>query len=118
MDVSSKATLCTYNPLFSRKNNNSNSLGVRSISWWRDGKQLLTGGVDAVVQVWDLNNSDLNSPKALLELKGHADSIQKCKIVKHMNSTLTITESYGHTIHVWDVSNVTNSNSEDCLYLY
>ena len=75
MDVSYKATMYTCNPLFSRTHNKSNSLGVRSISWWRDGKQLLTGGDDAVVQVWDLNNSDLNSPKALLELKGHADSI-------------------------------------------
>jgi U3 small nucleolar RNA-associated protein 15 len=104
-DATSRATLATFR---------STSLAVRTVSWLRNGKQVLSGGDDGVLRLWNLNKSvgasNADGDRSTLALKGHADAI-RCALVWQPRTTsttsdwkeLAISGSYDHTIRIWNM---------------
>lgn len=111
VDITTRATLKTFQAKTS--STSTNQLGIRSVTWGRDGKKIISGGEDAVLRIWDLGGED--SSKALRTLKGHADAIRVCKLAKisggidgnsasNKASLVAVTGSYDHTLRLWDLT--------------
>jgi len=102
-DATSRATLCTF-----RTPRQQASLAVRTVSWLRNGKQVLSGGDDGVLRLWNLNSIGQNSNDSTLALRGHADAI-RCALMWQPRNTasdwkeLAISGSYDHTIRLWNM---------------
>ena len=130
VDVNTRATLRTYqsqissNALSNKKattttTTTTTTMGIRSILWTRDGKKIVSGGDDAILRIWDLGAEDTTKP--IQEFIGHADAIRVCRLAKiHLHSKKTtnvvVTGSYDHTLRLWDLSSLSNmetNNDED-----
>lgn len=115
VDIKTRATLRT----FRASSKDSSAIGIRSVLWGRDGKKIVSAGDDAILRIWDISGEDADKP--LLQLKGHADTIRVCKMVKvpslapsntdksssgghATGSILAVTGSYDHTLRLWDFS--------------
>jgi U3 small nucleolar RNA-associated protein 15 len=104
-DATSRATLCTFF---------AGEFAIRTVSWLRNGKQVISGGSDGVLRKWDLNSSTLEKTKACLEWKGHSDAI-KCALVWQPRNTnvdwkeLAISGSSDYTIRIWNMQQDENS---------
>jgi U3 small nucleolar RNA-associated protein 15 len=114
-DVTSRATLCTFKA--------GAQHAVRTVSWMRSGKQVVSGGDDGVLRLWNLSQVTTSDSKAELALRGHGDAI-RCAVVWQppRSSTsawkeLAMTGSYDHTIRVWNLENPSegNQNNDRCL---
>jgi U3 small nucleolar RNA-associated protein 15 len=104
-DATSRSTLCTF-----RTPREESSLAVRTVSWLRNGKQVVSGGDDAVLRLWNLNQIGNGNDDSTLALRGHGDAI-RCALVWQPRNTiqdcdwheLAISGSYDHTIRIWNV---------------
>ena len=113
-DATSRATLCTFQ--------SPATLAIRSISWFRDGQNILAAGDDAVARVWSVSESALSAENSQIELSGHGDAI-RCAALwqasfkvksKWAHPSIAFTASYDHTIRVWNVDSVENAEGR-CL---
>lgn len=108
-DVTMRSTLSTLR---------ANKLPVRSVAWFRNGQNILTGGDDAVGRIWDLSSTEKAKPT--LSLVGHGDAIRctalwqkpKTEFSSTEWSQLAITGSYDHTIRVWNVASIQSGMDE------
>lgn len=117
-DATSRATLATFR--------STPSLPIQTVSWLRNGKQVLSGGNDGVLRLWNLNAvSSQEREKSTLVFKGHGDAI-RCALVWQPRQTSTTTiewkqlamsGSYDHTIRIWnmDEPNNTTIDNSRCL---
>jgi U3 small nucleolar RNA-associated protein 15 len=109
-DVTMRSTLSTLS---------ASKLPVRSVEWFRNGQNILSGGDDAIGRVWDLSSTQKGKP--LLKLVGHGDVIRctalwqkpTTKATSTEWSQLAMTGSYDHTIRVWNVQDVQAKLQED-----
>jgi U3 small nucleolar RNA-associated protein 15 len=88
-DATSRATLCTFR----------GEHAVRTVSWLRNGKQIVSGGDDALLRLWNLDGEGMT-------FKGHGDAIRCALVWQPRNGEwkeLAISGSYDHTIRLWNM---------------
>lgn len=73
-------------------------VGVRSVSWSKNGERLLTGADDGIARIWDLRSP--SSPP--LELRGHAKAIQRASF--SATDELVVTASLDGTACIWSTA--------------
>ena len=108
-DATSRATLCTFR----------GTHAVRTVSWLRNGKQILSGGDDGMLRLWDLSQAASNEA-CLLTLPGHGDAVRCALVWQPRNDStewteLAISGSYDHTIRLWNMENPDQDGQERCL---
>lgn len=118
-DVTMRATLCTFT--------SKAKLPMRSVSWFRNGQYVLSGGDDAVLRVWNLSAQGVGlgsggSGQAMLDLVGHGDAVRSAILWQAPQGTtaawnqLAFSGSYDHTVRVWNVQDPEQNTKEDrCL---
>lgn len=99
MDVSTKATLVTFN---------ATNLAVRSLQWFRNGQHLASVGDDATLRVYSLKQ--LSNQACVMECQGHGDAIRSVQLWR---DEWAFTGSYDHTIRIWKVKDVESKEQED-----
>jgi U3 small nucleolar RNA-associated protein 15 len=90
-DATSRATLCTFR--------GSHAHAVRTVTWLRNGKQILSGGDDGLLHLYNLDGEEMT-------FKGHGDAIRCALVWKPRNvdwNELAISGSYDHTIRLWNM---------------
>ncbi|MFC2123786.1 WD40 repeat domain-containing protein [Bacteroidota bacterium] len=73
------------------------SLGVLSVDLSKDGKYVLSGSIDKMVKVWDIEKG-----KELLNLEGHTDEVAAVKFSPDGKTALSCGKD--GTIRMWDLS--------------
>ena len=104
-DATSRATLATFSV--------DNKLPIRTVSWMRNGKQILAAGDDGTIRLWRLDAFGIQRKEASKTMTGHGDAVRACVVHESSEHKIAITGSYDHTLRVW---NLDESNDDmPCL---
>jgi U3 small nucleolar RNA-associated protein 15 len=101
-DATSRATLTSFAA--------ETKLPIRTLTWLRNGKQVLAGGDDGLLRLWSLNTIAVDK-KATRTYAGHGDAVRSCLVWegKGEDQKVAISGSYDHTIRIW------NLDEDECL---
>lgn len=87
------------------------SFQVTSVAFSESSSQVLTGGIDPTIRVFDIRLPE----KPSLELEGHRDTLTSLQLSK--SSTFALSNSKDNTLRIWDVKPF-SSTPNRCLKLF
>jgi WD40 repeat protein len=82
--------------------------GVASIALSKDGTKLITGGIDSVIRIWNINKQQ-NVQSMITSLKEHKSTVTS--ITMNDSNTVFITSSADGSCVIWDLTSLTRINA-------